>query len=56
MRIINRIKSLKKGKTAPQIIAKFVVYESGYEWFDSFGIFVVFCTIFVLQIMQTIDN
>jgi hypothetical protein len=37
-------------------IAKFVLYESGFERLDGFGNFVVFCTAFVPQITQTIDN
>ena len=37
-------------------IAKFVLYESGFERLDGFGNFVVFCTTFVPQITQTIDN
>lgn len=37
-------------------IAKFVLYESGFERIDGFGNIVVFCTAFVPQITQTIDN
>ena len=37
-------------------IAKFMLYESGFERLDGFGYFVGFCTAFVPQITQTIDN
>ena len=37
-------------------IAKYVLYESGFERLDGFGNFVIFCTAFVPQITQTIDN